>query len=87
MLGVRYKIALREGALRLKIGARSEVELASIPGDVFSSRGSKLRFQRSDEGAPSHFVLDAGRVRGIVFERVQQEGLTSPRRTDQWPCT
>ena len=72
LLGVRYEIALREGALRLKIGARPEVELTPIPGDVFTRRGFKLRFQRNDDGAPSSFVLDAGRVRGIVFERVQR---------------
>ena len=72
LLGVRYVIALREDALHLKIGARAEIELTPIPGDLFSSRGFKLRFQRNDDEAPSSFVLDAGRVRGIVFERVQR---------------
>ena len=70
LLEVRYEIVLREDALHLKIGARAEIELTPIPGDLFSSRGFKLRFQLSGDGAPSSFVLDAGRVRGIVFERV-----------------
>ena len=72
LLGVRYEIVLREEVLQVKIGARPEVELSPIPGGVFTGRGFKLRFQRNDDGAPSSFVLDAGRVRGIVFERVQR---------------
>jgi CubicO group peptidase (beta-lactamase class C family) len=38
-------------------------------GDVFTTRGLTLRFQRDAEGRVEGFLLDAGRVRGIQFRR------------------
>jgi CubicO group peptidase (beta-lactamase class C family) len=38
-------------------------------GDVFTTRGLTLHFQRDAEGRVEGFLLDAGRVRGIEFRR------------------
>jgi hypothetical protein len=38
--------------------------------DEFEVEGARLRFERDGRGRPAGFVLDAGRVRGIHFLRL-----------------
>ena len=72
LLKARYEIVLMDGGLVLKNGARPKQVLTPLPGDLFvTSRGVKLRFQRTEGGVPSGFQIDAGRVRGISFTRVE----------------
>ncbi len=72
LLKARYEIVLGDGGLVLKIGSRPEQVLTPRPGDLFvTSRGVKLRFQRDEGGVPSGFQIDAGRVQGISFTRVE----------------
>lgn len=45
------------------------MELVPTVADEFTLTGATLRFERED-GRARAFVIDAGRVRGIRFERV-----------------
>ena len=71
-LDVTYHVALRDDDLVLS--ARHKPAEPLVPTGPDSFRGGAgdvtLHFERSSpEGAAARFVLDAGRVRGIRFER------------------
>jgi len=71
-LDVTYHVALRHDDLVLS--ARHKPAEPLVPTGPDSFRGAAgdvtLHFERgSPEGAAARFVLDAGRVRGIRFER------------------
>ncbi len=68
-LGVEYLVLVEDAQLRIKRGRGDPIPLAPTVADEFTLDGAEVRFERSG-GQPSAFVVDAGRVRGIRFERV-----------------
>lgn len=72
-LDAAYEVRLEDEALRLvPPGGGEPVELAPLLPDSFQGDGMRLRFQPGGEQA-SGFLLDLGRVRGLVFERAASE--------------
>ncbi|MFW6198750.1 MAG: serine hydrolase domain-containing protein [Acidobacteriota bacterium] len=67
-LAATYRIRLRDGELRLRIGPREHGALVPVAEDELRSRLGLLRFRR-DDGAVVGFELDAGRVEGLAFVR------------------
>jgi CubicO group peptidase (beta-lactamase class C family) len=65
-----YRIEARDDALRLVVGNRLDGELEPAGEGVFERGSLQLRFDAAVDGSAPGFVLDAGRVRGIRFERV-----------------
>ncbi len=69
-LDVTYHVALRHDDLVLSARHRPAEPLVPAGPDTFRAGEVTLHFERSSpEGAAARFVLDAGRVRGISFER------------------
>ena len=72
-LDASYEVRLEDKALRLvPPGSGEPVELAPLLRDLFHGDDMRLRFQPGGEQA-SGFLLDLGRVRGLVFERAASE--------------
>lgn len=69
-LDARYRIRADVAALRLEVGNWLDGPLARTGEDVFRRGPLTLRFMRDGAGRVSGFLLDAGRVRGVPFERV-----------------
>ena len=81
-LNVTYELAVESGALRvkkigssvafLKSGILSTDTFAATEKDRFAMRdaGIAVRFERETDGRVNGFVLDAGRVQGIVFAKL-----------------
>lgn len=69
-LNAVYRIEARDEALRLVVGNRLDGELEPAGEAVFERGSLELRFDAAVDGSAPGFVLDAGRVRGIRFERV-----------------
>jgi CubicO group peptidase (beta-lactamase class C family) len=66
-LGVAYEVAVRGDTLRLAQPGGADRALTALGGDEFGASGGwGVRFLR-DGGSISGFVLDAGRVRNLVF--------------------
>jgi CubicO group peptidase (beta-lactamase class C family) len=69
-LGTDYRIYREEGELRLRRGRGAPLPIQPVGTDEFEVEGARLRFERDGRGRPAGFVLDAGRVRGIHFLRL-----------------
>jgi hypothetical protein len=72
-LDATFQIGVNAGAsdLTLQRGldpAQAPLTLETLP-ETFLSSGLRLRFQRDANGRVQGFTVDAGRVRGIAFER------------------
>ncbi len=67
-LDVDYRLSVSEGVLQLTVGAGIRAELRQIEPDLLEAGGPQLRFERVD-GRVVGFVVDAGRVRNLLFER------------------
>ena len=67
-LDVIYTLALTEGALTLSIAGADPYELQPREEGTFGFGPATARFARGSQGIDG-FVVDAGRVRGIRFER------------------
>jgi CubicO group peptidase (beta-lactamase class C family) len=68
-LGTSYALVVRDTVLEI---VRPDRTLALRPAgkDTFvTAQGLRLRFSTDDAGRPVRFLVDAGRVRGVVFER------------------
>jgi hypothetical protein len=65
-----YRIFLEEGELKVQRGRGEPISLRPTGADEFRVEGARVTFGRDGRGRPASFVLDAGRVRGIRFERV-----------------
>jgi hypothetical protein len=65
-----YRVRVDGSGLRLRRGERRQ-DFALLPGttDVFSIPGSTIRFRRGPDGAVAGLVVDAGRTRGLVFDK------------------
>ena len=70
-LGVDYVITAEGSDLFVTRGRADPIPLVPTGEDTFDLQGATVRFERGD-GAPDGFVIDAGRVRGIRFERVDR---------------
>ena len=70
-LGVDYVITAEGPNLFVQRGRGDPIEMIPTGEDAFSLAGADVRFERAG-GMPSAFVVDAGRVRGIRFERVER---------------
>lgn len=69
-LGVVYEVVVRADTLRLLQPGGGDRPLSAVGGDEFRATGGwGVRYLR-DEGGVSGFVLDAGRVRNLMFRRM-----------------
>jgi len=69
-LGVSYALDVEDGSLVFRIVRHEVHELEPLFGEIFSSSDyGSFEFRRGADGAVSGFVLDAGRVRYLEFER------------------
>jgi CubicO group peptidase (beta-lactamase class C family) len=66
-----YRVTVDRARLTLRRGMQREI-LTLQPGqkDEFRAAGSVIRFRRGPDGAVTGLVVDAGRIRGLVFEKV-----------------
>ncbi len=71
-LGAKATLAMRRDTLVLDQGWRGAATLSPLLRDVFAlPGGERLRFTRDARGRVNGYVLWAGRVRHLRFERVQ----------------
>src|SRR5690606_41650460 len=70
-LAATYEVRLEDDALWLVMpGQDSRARLEPLQRDVFDAGSMRLRFERSGSDVAG-FLLDQGRVRGLVFERME----------------
>ena len=67
-LGVEYVVTADGTEIHIKRGRGDPIRLVPTVQDEFTLGGSQVNFERRN-GRPVAFVIDAGRVRGIRFER------------------
>ncbi|MGH7560458.1 MAG: serine hydrolase domain-containing protein [Gemmatimonadales bacterium] len=80
-LGAELRLAVERDTLRLLRGWRTSQALVPVYRDGFALPGQEyLRFTRGRGGRPDGFVLWAGRVRNLRFERVPEAALGSSGR-------
>jgi CubicO group peptidase (beta-lactamase class C family) len=70
-LDVEYRLFLEDGVLRLAVGQGIDAEVGQIGPDHLRAAGLELRF-RGPELRATGFEVDAGRVRNLSFERVEE---------------
>jgi hypothetical protein len=68
-LGVTYRLALEEGRLVFKHKHASKSPLFPTIKDELRVEGLSLNFTRDEQGRPSGFTLNAGRVKNLRFVR------------------
>ena len=79
-LDIRYTIAADSGALTVRLAGVPARRLAPTVADTFrDADGIALRFRRDGSRRVTGFTVDAGRVRGIEFVRVERAGAGGPR--------
>ncbi len=65
-----YRIFLEGGELKVQRGRGDPIPLRPTVADEFTLDGDRVKFTRDGRGRPESFSLDAGRVRGIRFQRL-----------------
>jgi len=65
-----YRIFLEGGELKVQRGRGDPIPLRPTVADEFTLDGDRVKFTRGGRGRPESFLLDAGRVRGIRFQRL-----------------
>lgn len=68
-LDATYRLSVEEGKLQLRIRKALLGSLSPQLKDEFLLRGMRFVFSRDAHGKAAGFVLNAGRVRGVRFER------------------
>lgn len=69
-LGVDYELEVAEGTLQFRIQRHEAHGLEPLFGEIFANEDyGTFEFQRGPGGAVEGFTLDAGRVRGLEFQR------------------
>ncbi len=69
-LGVAYALDVEDGTLAFRMVRHEAHELEPVFGEIFANSDyGTFEFQRGSDGAVTGFVLDAGRVRNLEFER------------------
>jgi len=64
-----YAFFVRDRALVARLPDGSEIPLKPALQDLFTVRGLAVHFNRDEEQRVNGFMLDAGRVQGLQFER------------------
>jgi hypothetical protein len=65
-----WRIEAKKGILRMhRRWAEPRLLTAAGPDEFTAISGLRLRFERKPEGGVTGFTLDAGRVRGLHFEK------------------
>lgn len=67
-LDVSYLISVSDGKLFVKIGSHESHQLFFYEKDTFTAEGVLVRFSNSNDNTHG-FELDAGRVKGLKFEK------------------
>ena len=65
-----YRMAVRDGSLRLERLKALPAQLGPLVADTFTSPLGIVRFVREGAGRVTGFVLDGGRIRGMKFSRI-----------------
>ncbi len=68
-LDVSYVVELRDGELHVTRPGSDESPMRVVDNDEFTVAGWSVKFTRNETGRIGGFLLDAGRVRGLRFER------------------
>jgi hypothetical protein len=68
-LDVTYSLRADEGRLTVMVSRMPARSIQPIAMDVFAAGGRTYRFQRGADGSVAGFILDAGRVRNLRFEK------------------
>jgi CubicO group peptidase (beta-lactamase class C family) len=68
-----YRIYIAEGELKVLRGRGDPETLRPTVADEFMLAGARVTFERDVRGRAGSFVLNAGRVRGIRFVRIDGE--------------
>lgn len=71
-LDVTYRLRVEDDTLRFFLGNWLDSPLVPSEPDVFRARVLTFRFTREPAQRPSGFLLDAGRVRNLRFERGEE---------------
>jgi CubicO group peptidase (beta-lactamase class C family) len=80
-LGAEYQLAVERDTLRLLRSWRPALALTPLHDDGFRLDGaSRVRFLRGPDGAVTGFVIWAGRVRHLRFERIADAAVTGRAR-------
>ena len=69
-LDVRYVLAVRAGALRIKPGLGEEIAAAPVKKDLFRAGRNSIQFERDGKGRVSGFRVSSGRVLDLKFVRM-----------------
>lgn len=69
-LDVTYRIRVEDGSLRVLVGSRVERELAPTSQDELRGRALRLQAVEREDGRVEAFLVEAGRVTNLRFERV-----------------
>jgi hypothetical protein len=64
-----YRMAVRDGALRLERLKARPAPLTPLVADTFTSQPGTIRFVRDEAGRVNGFILDGGRVKRMKFWR------------------
>jgi CubicO group peptidase (beta-lactamase class C family) len=79
-LDIRWTLAIDSGRLEARLAGAADRTLHPTVADTFrDADGVVLRFRRDATGAVTGFTVDAGRVRGIAFARVERAGPAGGR--------
>lgn len=68
-LKVRYSLDLENGALVMNRPAAAPAKLAPVEKDSFRAGTLTLNFTRDENGRVTGFLIDAGRIRNLRFDR------------------
>lgn len=78
-LDASYEVRLEGGALRLVPPGNGEaLELSPLEHGSFHGGGMRPRFENGN-GKADGYLLDLGRIRGLVFERSDQQAMGEPK--------
>ena len=79
-LDVRYTLAVDSGRVVVRLAGVPERPLIPAGADTFrAGDGITIRFLRDGARRVTGFTVDAGRVRGIAFARVERAAVTDTR--------
>lgn len=68
-LGTRWSFAIKNGKLTVKAPREEPQIIEPVFNDAFLAGRMLLRFQRNASGRVASLLVDAGRVRNLIFER------------------
>jgi CubicO group peptidase (beta-lactamase class C family) len=80
-IDIPYRLALKDGALRVERLKAAPARLEPLIKDTFRAPFGMIRITRAADGAATGLIIEAGRVRGLTFwkEPPATRPATSPR--------